>query len=43
MAKYKNTITHWEERQMIRRLVEKFSRDETVVALNSSPTEYRIS
>ena len=35
MAKYKNTITHWEERQMIRRLVEKYSRDETIVALNS--------
>lgn len=40
--KNKDVITHWEESQMIKRLVEKYSRDETIVALNSKVKEVEL-
>ena len=41
-GKKKQIITHWEESQMIKRLVEKYSRDETIVALNSRIKEVEL-
>jgi len=42
ISKKKQIITHWEESQMIKRLVEKYSRDETIVALNSRIKEVEL-